>query len=391
MSGVGLALWVVPASVAYRFLLFWITWDAMDWDVRATAGRPRSPTGTRPDFFGSFFTLGAALRPLRSTTPPEISEMTRNRIARRLTTAAALALAAVVSLPFVARARALAGAPAMTLESVVTADGVRWYRQALPAGHDPAGGPYPVVFLFHGGGGSALQAAEKYELVEQAVERGFIAIAPEGTGVLGGPPLFALQTWNAGDCCGLAEENGVDDVAFFDAMWWKLVLQAGADPERVFVTGMSNGGMMSLRLAAERPNLVTAAAPVAASYQLEAQPAGPVPILSVFGLLDTAVPFEGGVGTGSSDVFKNSQVDSLLPFLTANGGGLPIPSIALDNATFFASPGGPGGAVTYYYLALDGGHTWPPFEASAATPNEPVHATPVTPLILDFFELVAAD
>ena len=299
----------------------------------------------------------------------------------------ACALALVLALPLLARARTVAQAPAMTLETVATVDGLRWYRQALPPGHDPDAGPYPVVFLFHGGGGNALQAAGAYGVIDEALRRGYVAIAPEGTGVLGGPPLFSIQTWNGGDCCAYAMENGIDDVAFFEAMVAELVAQEAVDPDRVYVTGMSNGAIMSYRLAAERPDLVTAAAPVAGAYALDLTPTGPVPLLAIHGLLDFNVPFAGGVGTGVSGTDFQSQLDSVLPFLAVNGGAFPAASIELDQALLFGAPGGPGGADTLYYLALDGGHTWPGTQPGPLNPEEPVHATPVTPLIFDFFDL----
>lgn len=277
--------------------------------------------------------------------------------------------------------------PPTTLEAVLTADGLRWYRQALPPGHDPEGGPYPVAFLFHGGGGNALQVAESTGFIEAGLARGYVVIAPEGSGNQGGPPLFLLQTWNAGNCCDYAQANDIDDVAFFEAMVDKLVAQQAVDPARVFVTGFSNGGKLSYRIAAERPDLIAAAAPVGCSLGVDTPPIAPVPLLSIHGLLDENVPFWGGVGSGVSGVAFESQLDSLLPFLTVNGGPLPLSPLPLDQALFFASPGPVGGADTLYYLALDGGHTWPGGGPAVTDPTEPIHATPATPLVLDFFDL----
>ncbi|QDU65979.1 alpha/beta hydrolase family esterase [Engelhardtia mirabilis] len=309
------------------------------------------------------------------------------RLARAAALSGLAALTLVVALPLVARARATADAPPMTLEWVLTPDGLRWYRQALPPGYDPEAGPYPVVFLFHGGGGNALQAAGAYGVIDEALARGYVAIAPEGSGALGGPPLFSLETWNAGNCCSYAQEQGIDDVAFFEAMVVKLVGSAAVDPERVYVTGMSNGAMMSYRLAAERPDLVTAAAPVAGVLGIDTPPVGPVPLFAIHGLLDENVPFWGGVGIGVSQTDYASQLDSLLPFVAVNGGALPAGPIELDQALVFVAPGPARGADTIYYLALDGGHSWPGTAPGPASPLASVHATPATPLIFDFFDL----
>ncbi len=300
------------------------------------------------------------------------------------TTLAVLALLVpLAALPLASRARTRAAAPPMELRGVLTADGLRWYRLALPTGHERRAEPAPVVFLFHGGGGNALQAAGAYGVVEGALARGWVAVAPEGTGPFA-PPVFQLETWNAGNCCGAALDEGVDDVAFFEALLAELVADENVDPQRVFLTGMSNGAMMSYRIAAERPDLVTAIAPVAGSLGVPYGPSEPVPLLAIHGLLDEHVPFEGGAGVGLSGTDFASQPESLLPFLAANGGTVP-PPIELEQALAFAS------RDTYYYLALDGGHSWPGASKPAHDPLEPVHeALGATPLMFAFFELAGA-
>lgn len=59
-------------------------------------------------------------------------------------------------------------------------------------------------------------------------------------------------------------EEGVDDVAFVAALIDQLDGELAVDRERVFATGVSNGGMMAYWLAVERSDLVRAIAPVAA-------------------------------------------------------------------------------------------------------------------------------
>jgi len=57
------------------------------------------------------------------------------------------------------------------------------------------------------------------------------------------------RTWNAGWCCGKAEKNGVDDVGFISALIDKMLDDYNISPDKVYVTGMSNGAFMSYRLA----------------------------------------------------------------------------------------------------------------------------------------------
>jgi polyhydroxybutyrate depolymerase len=278
--------------------------------------------------------------------------------------------------------------PDLTLHAVASGGEVRWYRVGPPPALDP-GERAPVVVLFHGGGGNAQQAAEAYGVLAEAVRRGWLAVFPEGTGKLGGPPLFKLETWNAGDCCGYADATDADDVGFFADMLDALERDYAVDRTRVFVTGMSNGAMLCYRIAVERPDLIAGAGPVAGSLEV-GPPAAPVPLLAIHGLLDESVPVDGGMGGGISGATFTSQLESVLPFLAANGGPPPGPPLAIGQALFYASPGPePDGADTCYLLALDGGHTWPGAGGAVLNPREPVHAdVPATPLLFDFFEQI---
>ncbi|MHC4895280.1 MAG: CE1 family esterase, partial [Planctomycetota bacterium] len=147
--------------------------------------------------------------------------------------------------------------------------------------------------------------------------RGWIAVFPEGTGPLSGTGLFGLQTWNAGNCCGYAQQNYIDDVGFFEDLLLDLGQRYPVDLDLVCATGMSNGAMLTYRLACERPDLLAAVAPVAGSLE-SGPPTAPIPLLTIFGLLDQNVPFAGGVGSGPSGNSFNDQGSSLTPFLKIN-------------------------------------------------------------------------
>lgn len=262
----------------------------------------------------------------------------------------------------------------------------RTYRVYCPR-ELAAGDSAPVIVCFHGGGGSAKSAIHSYGVVEEAEARGWIAVFPEGTGPLSGTGMFGLQTWNAGNCCSYAQQNDIDDVGFFGDLLMDLGQRYPADLDQVCATGMSNGAMLTYRLACERPDLLAAVAPVAGSLE-SGPPTAPIPLLTIFGLLDQNVPFAGGVGVGASGTSFNDQVSSLTPFLAVNQAR--DVQLVFDDPTAMAwiAPGSELGATTAYYLALDGGHTWPGSDGSPINPSEPVHLTlPATPLMFDFFEV----
>ncbi len=149
-------------------------------------------------------------------------------------------------------------------------------------------GPHPLVFVLHGGKSGAGRTRRFTDYDELARKAGFIAVFPEA----------ADGNWNDGRAApgwspGTRE---VDDVAFFDAMIDRFVAEGEADPSRIYVTGISNGGFMSLRLACERPKRFAAVVSVAASL---AEPLAPscepaTSIMIIHGDADKFVPYDGG-------------------------------------------------------------------------------------------------
>jgi len=172
------------------------------------------------------------------------------------------------------------------------------HRQRSYIVHVPPGpGPYPVVINFHGAIGSAKGHKEWTQMDKAADRHGFIAVYPNGTGT--------FQTWNAGACCGYARRKQVDDVGFTLALLKDLKSKVTVDHQRIYATGISNGGMMVYRLAAEVPEQFAAIAPVAATLALPRLPMGPpIPILHIHSLDDPRVPFLGRNGADPQFNFR---------------------------------------------------------------------------------------
>lgn len=185
--------------------------------------------------------------------------------------------------------------PADGRYALTTPDGrARSYLLHLPPQAD---GPLPVVLVFHGGGGDAAGARATLGLDDDADRLGFAVVYPEGTGErrLG----HDFNTWNAGHCCGEAAATGVDDVGFVGALLDDLERRVRVDRGRVFATGISNGGAMSVALARARPDLLAGVAPAAAPGPVPAvAPAAPVPALFLHGTADACAPFDGGEACG---------------------------------------------------------------------------------------------
>lgn len=220
----------------------------------------------------------------------------------------------------------------------------------------------PVILVLHGGGGNAAQIAKDAAMGGPATAMGFAVIYPEGVS-----RRLGLATWNAGNCCGLAVRQGVDDMAFLDAVVADAARRFGLNPQAVFVTGMSNGSMMAERYAAGRPDRVRAVAGVAGTLDVARfQVGGAVPLLVIHGTADRHVPFAGGVGPDSLVGAEFTPVQTVIDaFVQAQG-------VRLRQSDGIINPSEDGmrvlrtdwiaedGQTRVRLLAVEGGgHVWP--------------------------------
>ena len=176
--------------------------------------------------------------------------------------------------------------------------------------HVPDGllGPAPLVVALHAHSQEP-KAIRAYSRLEQlADEQGFVVAFPQG----------AAGSWNAGACCVPASKDGLDDVSFLDEVLSLVRTQAIIDTNRVHLTGGSNGAMMALRYACERPDVVASVAVVAGPLIAKCALAKAVPVLVLHGARDTVVPLRGGRNAFLGVTFP--PVDrSLEPFRKAKG------------------------------------------------------------------------
>ena len=251
--------------------------------------------------------------------------------------------------------------------------------------------PLPLVVVLHGGGGSAEGAETQTGFNAMADRHGFIAVYPNGTSK--SHPLRAMLgkegflTWNAGTCCSFASEHNIDDVGFIRAVVADVEKGHAVDPKRVYATGISNGGMMSYRLACEASDVFAAIGPVSAVIEISpCQPVDPVAVVHIHGAKDQNVPLEGGVGAkqlGTKEVRKPVQ-DSIDFWVKRDGCSVTVKSQEPDVA--MANYGGcDAGTDVVYYLIQDGGHAWPGGQQMAGFLDKPSRALDATDIIWDFF------
>ncbi|MFZ6031078.1 MAG: alpha/beta hydrolase family esterase [Chloroflexota bacterium] len=179
-----------------------------------------------------------------------------------------------------------------TMRSLLHDGRARNYILYVPASIDWSR-PVPLVFVFHGATSTASLAVRMSGFNAIADEDGFLVVYPNGTSASGNG---TNQTWNAGTCCGYAKENHVDDVGFVRAIVADLQSSGNLDPQRIYAAGMSNGAMMSYRLACEAADLFAAVAPVAGKLALSpCTPAEPIPLIAFHGTEDGAIVYNAAL------------------------------------------------------------------------------------------------
>ena len=148
--------------------------------------------------------------------------------------------------------------------------------------------PAPLVFVLHGGGGTAAQLREHAGFDALADAHGFIVVYPDGMD----------HAWNDG---APFRESDVDDVGFIAALIDAVSAEQPIDPARVYASGISNGGFMSLHLACVLPERFAAVAAVTAGLrpfdEVPCPTTLPVGVLVMNGTADPLVPYDGGTVT----------------------------------------------------------------------------------------------
>lgn len=267
----------------------------------------------------------------------------------------------------------------------------RQYLVHVPKGYDPAK-PAPVLVALHGGGGNMrLQADDgRYGLISKSESAGFVAVFPNGYSAW---PGGRLATWNAGACCGSARDKGVDDVAFVRAVVADVQRRFHVDPQRVYATGMSNGGMLAHRLACEAADVFAGIAAVAGTDNtLACTPTRAIPVLHIHARDDDHVLFNGGAGPNAfrdeSKVTAFTSVPETIVRWVKRNACAPLATRVLDRpgATCERYSGCQGGAAVQLCVTETGGHSWPGAEAVRRGKEGASQALSANDVMWDFFE-----
>jgi polyhydroxybutyrate depolymerase len=207
----------------------------------------------------------------------------------------------------------------------------------------------PLVISLHGGFASPKGMFHLADFRPLAERKKFIVVCPA-----------SKHIWHDG-----ADIHGINDVKFIDHLITYMIDTYHTDPERVYITGISNGGFMTTRLACQLSKRIAAVAVVAATLNIGEgyEPTVPMPVLYMHGTKDPIVPYKGGKLFGRH-IFSHEEIIKKWvaldrcnpkPIITnipdAAHDGTSVTREEYDNAE--------NGLKVIGYTINNGGHTWP--------------------------------
>ncbi|MGB2043912.1 MAG: alpha/beta hydrolase family esterase, partial [Flavobacteriaceae bacterium] len=203
----------------------------------------------------------------------------------------------------------------------------------------------PLMFNFHGFGGSASYYMREADMRSLAEANTFILIYPQGS------CLDGLSHWNA---CPLSVDNksNADDFGFIESMITEISSHYNVDRERIYATGYSNGGMMAYGLANYKSNLIAAVASVSGvMLDCTGPKSHPMPVVHLHGTSDRVLPYNG-----SSDY--NSVKSTLDHWINFNNTVL-TPTVTSDNnIEHYVYDQGDRSVSVEHYKFIGGNHVW---------------------------------
>jgi len=196
-------------------------------------------------------------------------------------------------------------------DSMMSGGIMRHYHVYLPTNY-ASGSSRPLIIYLHGYSSNATTEQIYTNFMAVADTAGFLVVYPEGT-----VDSHGYQFWNAG----IPGLPGVpDDVAFLSSLIDKLHNEYNINLNRVYSTGLSNGGYMCYRLAWKLSDRIAAIASVSGSMPpldfAICLPPRPIPIMEIHGTADTIVSYTGSVIA--------TDIDTLMRFWVLHDRCLPI-------------------------------------------------------------------
>lgn len=228
--------------------------------------------------------------------------------------------------------------------------------------HPEATGSSSVLFVLHGYGGTAanIMNYSNFKSYTYTKDNNFMSIFPQGS-PYNSALASSISHWNSG---GWTSGSNVDDVDFIDTIITLVSQKYNINNDRIYSTGMSNGGFMSYHLACNLSTKIAAIASVTGSMTDQTydncNPSHPTSIMQIHGSLDNTVPYNGNSSLGMK------AIDDVVEYWVNYNACNPLPSrvitdyfsleVSVDRQTYEQCLND----VQVDLVYIEGmGHTWP--------------------------------
>ncbi len=222
--------------------------------------------------------------------------------------------------------------------------------------------PVPLMFNLHGRTSTAWQQMWYGDFRNVADTANFIIVHPQGLLDDSGD-----THWNYG-------QSTVDDIGFFNSLYSYLVSNYSINLDKVYFTGMSNGGYMSYYLACNMSDKIAAIASVTGAMgsftQMNCNPSHPTPVMEIHGTSDSTVPFNNiinGIEYWRDYNNCNLIADTILIS--------DLNLLDLSSVEHIVYKNGDNGVTTELFKVINGGHTWPGSSISTGVTNYDINAS----------------
>lgn len=252
----------------------------------------------------------------------------------------------------------------------------RSYRIYIPAINDGIK-KVPLVFNLHGLRSNAMEQELYGDFRAIADTANFIIVSANGSNV-----IFTINGWNTFNTIG----TGADDLGFISQLLDTVNVKYPINKNKVYATGMSNGGFMSYELACFLSHRVAAIASVTGSMteerRIKCDAKHATPIMQIHGTADNTVGYDGTNFLSGSPSF--THIDSLMQYwVKFNSCGTSAIKTTLPNisttdgctAEHYVWSGGKESSSVELYKIIDGEHTWPGAAVSTGTTNQDFNAS----------------
>lgn len=240
-----------------------------------------------------------------------------------------------------------------------------------------------LVIALHGDAGSGAQMRAISGMNDVADSRGFYVVYPTGSGWANLPPY----SWNAGTCCGYAQNAQVDDVGFILKLIDDIGQRYPIDPARVYAAGISNGGMMAHRLACEASGRIAAVAVVSGTLGVSScTPAHPRAIVMFHGTQDNYIPYAGGHGSMEINGRADPSVETVVSFWARVNRCEAMPRNERQGRILKTAYSACADSASVVLYTLEGeGHAWPGGKKGWALGQAPSQLLSASRMMWEFF------